>query len=315
MRLVINRMLSANASDVLQPSYSTMQYKLAAFLAGMASYGTAVLIFVAGMADIIALAELFSGVAHNRVIVIHSDIPHEEQETAFDPTLPQEVKIILATNSAESSVTLPDVDMVICLGTHKMIKYDSQSHQELLCLSMISKASATQRAGRTGRVRPGTVYRLYSEAIFNGRPDHELPEVLRVPLQETILNLRIMLENSPDFEGVVPLLEQMIDPPEMGNVQASFESLFNSEIGVLTVTGCFVGALSVSIEQGRFIYYSVLAGVETDGVIIATALSLPRSPFRIASPFIHKDPKVYNELVQKTFLAAVHFDKGAYSVA
>eukprot|EP00603_Paraphysomonas_imperforata_P009533 CAMPEP_0114465236 /NCGR_PEP_ID=MMETSP0104-20121206/8383_1 /TAXON_ID=37642 ORGANISM="Paraphysomonas imperforata, Strain PA2" /NCGR_SAMPLE_ID=MMETSP0104 /ASSEMBLY_ACC=CAM_ASM_000202 /LENGTH=1658 /DNA_ID=CAMNT_0001638425 /DNA_START=38 /DNA_END=5014 /DNA_ORIENTATION=+ len=319
--LVINKMLTAKSSaDLLKSNYIAMQYRVASMLTATVPLGSAVLIFVAGMNDIIELAEMFSSVSYYRVVAIHSEIPHEEQEAAFDQTQPGEVKVIIATNSAESSVTLPDVDTVICLGMHKMIRYDNLRHQEMLCLSLISKASATQRAGRTGRVRCGKVYRLYSEAMFEDMCDHDLPEVLRVPLQETILNLRIMLENSHGFEGVVPLLENLIDPPDMENVQASFDMLFDAGIinqpgdeGRLTQTGRFVGGLPVSIEHGRLIYFSVLTGLHVDGSIVAAALSLPRSPFRIASPIVHKDPKVFNGLVQKTFLAAVKFDKGAYS--
>ena len=318
--LIVNKMLDASLEELIKSSYIAMQYKLVHAIATSARLGSAVLIFVAGMNDIIELTEIFESSSSFRIVAIHSEISEEDQDAAFDCTSPNEIKIIIATNSAESSVTLPDVDTVIDLGMHKMVKYDVVKHQEVLSLSLISKASATQRAGRTGRIRPGTVYRLYSEVVLDDLRDHELPEVLRVPLQDTILNLRMMLENSRDFEGVVPLLEDMLDPPEMNNVDASFHYLFNAGIisqpgdhGALTTLGYFVGHLPVSIEQSRVIYYSVLCGLETDGIIIAAALTLPRTPFRIASPFIHKDPTVYNQLVRKTFLAAVGFDKGSYS--
>eukprot|EP00957_Ditylum_brightwellii_P103459 7883547-Ditylum_brightwellii.AAC.1 len=73
--------------------------------------------------------------------------------TAFDSPEKGKVKIIIATNAAESSVTLPDVDHVICLGLCKQISYNPQSHRQILDSTWISRASATQRAGRTGRVR------------------------------------------------------------------------------------------------------------------------------------------------------------------
>ena len=320
LKLTVKRMLKTSTDAQLKDSYLNLQYRIAAKLAEKAKCGTAVLIFVAGMKDILELAEEFSKSPHYRVIVIHSDVPYEEQEEAFAKTRTDEVKIILATNAAESSVTLPDVDTVICLGTQKMIQYDAQRHQEMLCLSQISKASATQRAGRTGRVRPGTVYRLYSEETMQSFCDHDVPEVLRVPLQETILNLRVMLETSENFDGVVPILESMLNPPEIQNINASFASLYENEIinqpndaGVLTQQGRFVGDISGSIAQKRFIYYSVLVGLEKEGVIIAAAMSLPRTPFRIANSLIHQNPDVFNKLVQKTFLAAVEFDDGAYS--
>lgn len=191
------------------------------------SLGSSLLVFVSGMSDIIELTEkLGHASAKYHVIAIHSEIPFEEQEAAFMPTMSHEVKIILATNAAESSITLPDVDIIICLGMHKAISYNLERHHSVLSNQWISKASSTQRAGRTGRVRPGRVFRLYTLSLFRDvMSEHGEPEILRVPLQETILNLRVMLESSEDFEGVVPLLEDMLEPPDVRNVEQSFEYL------------------------------------------------------------------------------------------
>tara|TARA_B110000305_G_C19253523_1_gene545938 strand:+ start:213 stop:611 length:399 start_codon:yes stop_codon:yes gene_type:complete len=97
---------------------------------------------------------------------IHSDIPFEEQMEAFKPAAHDEIKIVIATNAAESSVTLPDVDHVICTGLMKQIQYNQATHRQILASTWISRASSKQRAGRTGRVRPGSVYRLYSRNMF-----------------------------------------------------------------------------------------------------------------------------------------------------
>ena len=90
-----------------------------------------------------------------KVVAIHSDIPDEEQAEAFVVAGPHSkvVKVVVATNAAESSITLPDCDHVVCLGVHKQIEYSAASHRTLLAGAWISKASAVQRAGRTGRVR------------------------------------------------------------------------------------------------------------------------------------------------------------------
>ena len=98
------------------------------------------------------------------VVAIHSDIPFEEQMEAFEVHSDM-VKIVVATNSAESSITLPDCDHVICLGSAKRMEYKLKEHRVQLVHRWISKASATQRAGRTARVRPGTVWRLYTENL------------------------------------------------------------------------------------------------------------------------------------------------------
>ena len=98
---------------------------------------------------------------------------------AFEPALKGKIKIIIANNSAVSSVTFPDVDTVICLGTHKSLQYSPRTHTTFLCNTWISRSTATQRAGRTGRVRPGVVYRLYSERLFKQFDDHDPSEIFR----------------------------------------------------------------------------------------------------------------------------------------
>lgn len=113
-------------------------------------------------------------------VPIHSDIPFEDQMMAFDASKNDEVKVVIATNAAESSLTLPEVDNVICLGLCKQIVYNPASHRQMLTPTWISKASATQRAGRTGRVRPGTVYRMYArESYVSHMEPFEKGEMLR----------------------------------------------------------------------------------------------------------------------------------------
>jgi HrpA-like RNA helicase len=174
---------------------STDQYEIVLWLVrSQGKLGTGVLVFVSGIRDIEKLYEKFEGLTRFKLYAIHSDIPFEEQEEAFLPCGPDEVKVVIATNAAESSITLPDVDIVICLGTHKALRYNPSTHRVHLLNTWISKASATQRAGRTGRVRPGSVYRIYSKELFFKFQEHEESEVLRRTLQEVILKLWTMLE-------------------------------------------------------------------------------------------------------------------------
>ena len=147
---------------ITAPSNSTMEnlYNLAARIAiTVGEPGSSVLIFVPGMRDIEGISEIIEktycpGVTFT-CIPVHSDIPFEDQMTVFDET--DEVKIIIATNAAESSLTIPDCDHVICTGLQKQITYNASSHRQMLSPCWISRASARQRSGRVGRVRPGTV--------------------------------------------------------------------------------------------------------------------------------------------------------------
>ena len=121
---------TGRVADEISPDLAKEQYMLTvALVKQVAVNGTGILVFVSGMSDITELTEKFDGMTRFKVIAIHSEIPMEEQEAAFEPCQPNEVKVIIATNAAESSITLPDVDVVICLGTHKAIRYHPASHR------------------------------------------------------------------------------------------------------------------------------------------------------------------------------------------
>lgn len=151
--------------------YMDKLYAVVAHLALVVGHpGSSVLVFVPGMNDIVVITELveqlFVPGIRFTCFPIHSDIPYEDQMNVFEKSAQDEVKVIIATNAAESSVTLPEVDSVICLGLCKQVVYNQMSHRQMLLPTWISKASATQRAGRTGRLRPGTVYRMYTRAAY-----------------------------------------------------------------------------------------------------------------------------------------------------
>ena len=175
----------------------------------------AVLIFVAGLSDIEELAESFNGLPAYRFVPIHSDFAFEEQIEAFAPAPPGITKIIAATNAAESSVTLPDVDVIVDLGVAKTVSYDATRNASVLSRTWLAKASATQRAGRTGRVRAGTVYRLYTQNLFEALPAHDVSGICDQPLEATVLQLRGMLTND---QSVSSLLDEAIEPPELAAV-------------------------------------------------------------------------------------------------
>eukprot|EP00981_Chlorochromonas_danica_P003150 scaffold630_cov188-Ochromonas_danica.AAC.7 len=285
--------------------------------------GTGVLIFVAGMDDIIELQAKFEDLVGYNVIAIHSDLPFEEQEAALVPAGPDEVKVVVATNAAESSLTLPDVDVVICCGFHKEVRCSTKNIvRSALTKTWISKSSATQRAGRTGRVRPGRVFRLYTEAIFDSFEDFNTAEIQRTPLHEVILSLHGIFENESTFDGVTPLLESLIEPPAVEAVINSQQYLYSEEMisapndgGRLTSLGAFAGRMPLDLSGSKLVIYGILLGIGTEAIVIATALAQPKTVFRIAHPIIHSDPDEYNEIVRKTFFGALHYDQGLYSDA
>jgi len=281
--------------------------------------GTSVLIFVAGMNDIVSIMDLVEKLylpdATYTCFPIHSDVPFEEQMAAFDKPDKDEVKIIIGTNAAESSITLPDVDHVICLGLQKQITYNQASHRQLLCPAWISKANAVQRAGRTGRVRNGNVYRLYTRRVFNQYMDKfELGEMSRVPLDSVILDLKTMLE-----EEATTILRDCIEPPEMLNIEKSFSSLHQQNFltkpndeGIPTTLGTFVSSMGIDLMLGSLIGLGIQFGVGAEAIEIAAILSFSQSPWAISNPIFH-DAKLFNDLTSRTFTSKNHFDACLYS--
>lgn len=183
------------------------------------------------------------------VFVLHSLMEKNDQmqifaSTAVSATAVPTLKVILATNIAESSVTIPNVEYVIDLGEHKVSMYDEQDEMmKLQCVSL-SQASAKQRAGRTGRVCPGTVIRLYSQNDYENFEEHDTPEVQLVPLENTLLRLytlkragKKVLERGPqvleELEDPIACLAQLVDPPDVGGVDSAHKRLL--ELGALQV--------------------------------------------------------------------------------
>jgi hypothetical protein len=313
--------LESSLEKIPTSSFVSAQNELAVHLIRtIAKLGTAVLVFVSGIADIDQFVSYFEGLTRYQLVCIHSQIPMEEQERAFLPTHPSEIKVIVATNSAESSVTLPDVDIVICLGRENRLTFN-EKHQRLELLStMITQVSARQRAGRTGRVRAGQVFRLYTRTMFRSLRVYSDSEVSRVPLHDLIVKFRGLLDRFEDFNGVVPILASLPSPPPLEPLSSSFQYLHAcglitqpSDGGTLTPPGRFISQMGVDLNSGRFLVYGTMLGIMDEAIIIASAWQLPRSPFRFPSPYTVKDPNVFNSRRQKIFLELSHFDEGSYS--
>ncbi len=147
-----------------------------------------ILVFLPGVGQIKAISqELKSNCPQGYIITeLYSSLSKNEQDRVFNG---EQSKIILSTNIAETSLTIPRVTGVIDLGLEKRASFAPWSGMPLLLLEKISKASATQRAGRAGRVQEGIVYRLYSENDYGSRASFTPAEVKRVELSHYLLDL------------------------------------------------------------------------------------------------------------------------------
>lgn len=158
--------------------------------------------------------------ARIKLIPLHSSIPQSDQQKVFIPAKKGTVKVILATNIAESSVTINDVLAIVDSGLVKEMSYDSEKSLSKMLTVLCSKASATQRLGRAGRVAPGKCYRIYSRAQLSAMRDRPLPEIQRSSLDATCLNTASMTP-----ERVETFLQRAMDPPKEEAVAHSMNRL------------------------------------------------------------------------------------------
>ena len=158
-----------------------------------------VLVFLPGAAEIRRAARECEPLAqtHNRLLLpLHGDLSPAEQDRAVAPAL--QPKVILSTNVAESSITIDGVTAVIDSGLARIAEYSPWTGLPTLRIGRVSKASARQRAGRAARTAPGRVIRLYAQMDYQGRADHDTPEILRSDLAQFCLALRAMGIRDPN---------------------------------------------------------------------------------------------------------------------
>lgn len=153
------------------------------------------------------------------VLPLYAALPASEQTKVLEP-FPRSVrKVVLATNVAETSLTIPGITFVVDCGFVKCRCFDSKSGNDALIVQPISKAAARQRAGRAGRTQPGQVFRLYTKSDHDLLADHSIPEMQRTELSSVLLQLKAL--------GINNLLQfRLPSPPPTANVIIALEMLF-----------------------------------------------------------------------------------------
>lgn len=184
----------------------------------------AILTFLPGWEEITELHQMLSSrfdPSRVEFHLLHSTAPAGSAEAAFRRPSPGVRKIILATNIAESSVTIPDVVYVLDSGKQKVMHYDQKLRMNVLEPCWISRANLRQRLGRAGRCQPGKYFGFFEAKRVERLPDQTLPELLRLGLDDVCLNLKAMGLT----ESSVRLLSTAIDPPERMAVKAALTRL------------------------------------------------------------------------------------------
>ena len=220
-----------------------------------------VLAFLPGAAEIRRAMRESQAVARRAgllVLPLYGDLPLAEQDRAIAPAAQR--KVILATNVAESSVTVEGVTAVIDSGLARIATYSQWTGLPTLHVARVSKASAQQRAGRAGRTGPGRVLRLYSIEDYLRRPDHDLPEIVRSDLSQLCLALRAM--RIDDIEW--------LDAPPAAAVQSA-ESLLD-RLGATEARVHQLARYPLHPRLSRILSAAMERGVGEDGCIAAALL-------------------------------------------
>lgn len=260
-------------------------FELVSHIHASKPYDGSILVFLPGYEDIMAQKELIETRARftsYELFVLHSGVNganSTEQMRVFDAMPTGIRKIILATNIAETSLTINDVVYVIDAGKVKQQTYDSVGGATCLRSVDISQACAKQRAGRAGRLRNGFCYRLYSTEQFDAMDAYTLPELLRVSLSEICLNARILAPSEMSIEG---FLTKALQPPALNNIRTSIA--FLKQIDALdaneriTQLGLHLANMPVDCQLGKAVLYGVLMQCLDPVLTIVSALSV-KDPF------------------------------------
>ncbi|GHV20777.1 ATP-dependent helicase [Planctomycetales bacterium] len=229
------------------------------------------LIFLAGEQDIRETCAHLENMPlpPREILPLYGRMSSEQQRQIFYPRdLP---RLIVATNVAETSITVPRVRYVIDSGLARLKRYNPKAQIEMLPVERVSQAAAAQRAGRCGRVAPGVCVRLYSLADFADREEFTPPEILRTSLAGVILQMReLQLGAVEDFP--------FLDPPPRALVKAGYAEL--QEIGALdeqlnlTAAGRQLAALPLSPRYGKILLTAAHYGVLPDALTIVAALTV-----------------------------------------
>ena len=230
-----------------------------------------VLVFLPGEREIRETAEALRKhhPPHTEILPLYARLSAAEQERVFKPHTGR--RIVLATNVAETSLTVPGIRYVVDPGEARIKRYSYRSKVEQLQVEKISQASANQRAGRCGRVASGVCIRLYAEDDFKGRPAYTEPELLRSSLAGVILRMKSLhLGEVGEFPFLDPPLPKAVSDgygllAELGAVDEDNE---------LTETGRQLARLPLDPCIARMILAAREEGSLAEVLIIASALSL-----------------------------------------
>ena len=261
-----------------------------------------ILVFFTGQEEIEACQELLqervkalgSKIRELIILPIYANLPSDMQGKIFEPTPPNARKVILATNIAETSLTIDGIAYVIDPGYSKQNYFNARSGMESLVVLPVSRASANQRAGRAGRVGPGKCFRLYTQWAFeNDMDENTIPEIQRVNLGNVVLQLKSL--------GIHDLMNfDYLDPPPAETLILALEQLYALKAlnhkGELTIIGRKMAELPVDPMMSKMILAADQYKVVEEILTITAMLSVNGAIF-----YRPKDKAVHADTARKNF--------------
>uniref|UniRef100_A0A8C5DVP5 RNA helicase n=1 Tax=Gouania willdenowi TaxID=441366 RepID=A0A8C5DVP5_GOUWI len=263
-----------------------------------------ILVFLTGQEEIEACCELLqercrrlgSKIAELLVLPIYANLPSDMQAKIFNPTPPGARKVVVATNIAETSLTIDGIIYVIDPGFCKQKSYNARTGMESLIVTPCSRASANQRAGRAGRVAAGKCFRLYTAWAFK----HEMEETTVPEIQRTNLGNVVLLLKSLGINDLVHF--DFMDPPPHETLVLALEQLYAlgalNHLGELTKLGRRMAELPVDPMLSKMILASEQYKCSEEVLTIAAMLSVNNSIFyRPKDKVVHADNARMNFLM------------------
>ncbi|KAI1866741.1 uncharacterized protein JN550_007594 [Neoarthrinium moseri] len=250
------------------------------------NYSKAILVFLPGIAEIRSLNEAILGQPFFQrdweVFPLHSTIATEDQERAFLVPPPGVRKIVLATNIAETGITIPDVTCVIDTGKHRESRFDERRQLSRLIDTFISRANAKQRRGRAGRVQEGLCFHMFTKYRHDKlMSDQQTPEMLRLSLQDLAMRVKVC-----KIGGIEETLAEALDAPSAKNIRRAIDALIDVRALTageeLTPLGVQLARIPLDVFLGKLILQGTIFKC-LDMAITCAAILSSKSPF--SAPF------------------------------